>query len=250
MPFKLNEIQYLINNTKLPFNEIIKKKIENKELTSDEEEKYQMIDKLLKRCVNVKRGTKLYLDPSIRQLRAHDLIAALADLEGGANMTRRLYNIAPGATIVAFMDGGNCLPPHIFRSTVREEDEYGNKTYKFILDIARLWKILKDNKNRFLQSPKKSTDDKNQNKYYNLFFGSLGSPTIENEDEAKDFLLGKNSEYPIPENLSVKICDGPREAIREAAKSIPIEWFEIPPKETKIDKSVKYGEELLSLTKQ
>lgn len=226
LPFKMKELQELITKSELPYKSIIEKKKNNQSLTTEEDEKYKILAKLLKRCVNVDRGTKLFLDAEKRKQRAKDIIGAMADLEGGANMTRRLYNVAPGAALVAFMDGGNCLPPHIFRATVRDEDEHGNKTYKFILDIPRLWKVLKDNANRFLQNP--STENMEEN-YYNLFFGSLGSPTIENESDARLFFEGKNVNYPLPVEVHPKICDGPREAIREAAKCIRLEWLQ-PPK--------------------
>ncbi|MCI0614198.1 hypothetical protein L0244_14525, partial [bacterium] len=250
LPFDLKEIRELISKSELPYQSIIEKKKTNQPLAEDEPERYKLLTKLLKRCVNVERGTILYLDAEKRKHRAQDLIAAMADLEGGANMTRRLYNVAPGAALVAFMDGGNCLPPHIFRATVRDEDERGNKTYKFILDISRLWKVLKDNAPRFLQKPafKNPIDEQSGEKFYNLYYGSLGSPTIENESEVIKFLDGKNVDYPLPTELLIKICNGPREAIREASKAIPLEWLQPIDGAKVIDNSIKYGEELLSLT--
>jgi hypothetical protein len=171
--------------------------------------------------VSAKRGEVLCLPPEERQQRAHDLIAAMADLQGGAQMTRRLYNVAPASALVAFMNGGNCLPPHIFRATVRDEDEYGNKTYKFEVDVARLWKVLKDNAHRFLQR-------RGDEQFHNVFFGTLGAPTIENEEAVKTLLKGGDADRQLPGTVRCKICDGPRGAIHEAAKSIPLAWFTAP----------------------
>ncbi|MCI0616340.1 hypothetical protein L0244_25440, partial [bacterium] len=248
LPFNLNEVRELIDKSGLPYKPIIEKKGTGQPLSEEEGERYKLLTKLLKRCVNVERGTILYLDAEERKRRAQELIAAIADLEGGANMTRRLYNVAPGGALVAFMDGGNCLPPHIFRATVRDEDERGNKTYKFILDIPRLWKVLKDNAHRFLQKPENSVGEESGDKFYNLYYGSLGSPTIENEPEVITFLERKNKDYPLPPELLIKICNGPREAIREASKAIPLEWLQPTAGAKVIDNSIKYGEELLSLT--
>jgi CRISPR-associated protein Cas7/Cst2/DevR subtype I-B len=199
--------------------------------------------KALKRCVNADRGTQLVLPPSERKARAHDLIAALADLEGGAHMTRRLYNVAPSTALVAFMNGGNCLPPHIIRAVVRDEDDYGNKTYKFVVDIDRLWRVLQDNQDRFLCYEIEQDGEKKPG--HNLFFGTLGAPSIENADEVRALLEGKDSDRKLPETVKPMICNGPREAIRTAAAALPQEWFAVPPGATIIDDRIQYGEALL-----
>jgi CRISPR-associated protein Cas7/Cst2/DevR subtype I-B len=240
LPFKHPDLQELLTSDALPYKAILEKRARGEELSNNEREKLKSLVKLLKRCVSAERGEVLCLDPKDRQQRAHDLIAAMADLEGGAHMTRRLYNVAPASALVSLMNGGNCLPPHIFRATVRDEDEYGNKTYKFEVDVPRLWRVLKDNEQRFLQRE----GDEN---FYNVFFGTLGAPTIENQDAVKNLLEGKDTEFKLPSTVRCKICDGPREAIYEAAKSIPLEWFDAPQNAKQIDETVRYGEQLLEL---
>jgi CRISPR-associated protein Cas7/Cst2/DevR subtype I-B len=240
LPFEHPDLKELLTSEALPYKAILQKRVRGDALTNDEQEKVKALAKLLKRCVSVKRGAVLCLPPKERWQRAHDLIAAMADLEGGAHMTRRLYNVAPASALVAFMNGGNSLPPHIFRAAVRDEDDYGNKTYKFEVAILRLWKVLKDNAHRFLQR-------ENDEQSYNIFFGTLGAPTIENEEAVTMLLTGKDAERNLPNTVHCKICDGPREAIREAAKSIPLEWFTTPQDATQMDGSVRYGEELLEL---
>jgi CRISPR-associated protein Cas7/Cst2/DevR subtype I-B len=240
LPFEHPDLTELLTSDDLPYKAILQKRARGDALTHDEQEKVKVLAKLLKRCVSAKRGAVLCLSPEERRRRAHDLIAAMADLEGGAHMTRRLYNVAPASALVAFMNGGNSLPPHIFRAAVRDEDSYGNKTYKFEVDVSRLWKVLKDNAHRFLQR-------EGDEKAYNVFFGTLGAPTIENEEAVTTLLKGNDAERKLPDTVHCKICDGPREAIREAAQSIPLEWFTTQQVATQMDGSVRYGEELLEL---
>ena len=159
-------------------------------------------------------------------------------------MTRRLYNVAPSTALVAFMNGGNSLPPHIIRATVRDEDEYGNKTYKFVVDLDRLWKVLHDNQDRFLQYEVKKEDKKEPG--HNLFFGTLGTPSIENEEDVKNLLNGKDEKRLLPKSVKPLVCDGPREAIRKAASALPLEWFTTPEDGTLLNGSMQYGEALLS----
>ena len=215
----------------------------------EERTKVAELTKALRRCVNRERGAKLCLLPEERQSRAHDLVAAMADLEGGAHQTRRLYNVAPAAALVAFMDGGNCLPPHIFSATERSRDDYGNATYRFVVDTERLWKVLNDNSHRFLPMPHDGP---------NLFFGSLGGPAVANEDAVRSLLeetatvVDAQGVVQSPKErgdrfvpgVRVRLCDGPREAIRTAADSIPIEWFQ-KPEGYESTTDVLYGEALL-----
>jgi CRISPR-associated protein Cas7/Cst2/DevR subtype I-B len=209
------------------------------ERTPKERDKLETLIRALKRCINAERGSEFVLAPEKRKARAHDLIAALADLEGGAHMTRRLYNVAPSTALVAYMNGGNCLPPHIIRAVVRDSDEFGNKTYKATVDVSRLRKVLWDNQDRFLQYNVGTTAPG-----YNLFFGTLGAPSIENEAEVKALFDDTESENGVPATVHAKICQGPREAIRLAASSLPMEWFS-PDGARLVDGSVKFGEALL-----
>jgi CRISPR-associated protein Cas7/Cst2/DevR subtype I-B len=208
---------------------------------AEEKIKVSELEKALKRCVDHERGTVLLLPATARQQRAHDLIAAMAELEGGAHQTRRLYNVAPAAALVAFMDGGNCLPPHIFTAAVRSEDEYGNRLYRFEVSIERLWKVLKDNVGRLLDGSNGKC----------LFYGSLGAPAVSNEAQVRAFLTdalqGEEKEkYPLPEGLKDRIafCDGPREAIHAAADSLPPNWFSSDGA-TEISAELRYGQQLL-----
>lgn len=235
LPFDQAELQELMTAADLPYKDILEKKKKSQSLTDAENEKYKTLVMLLKRCVNSKRDTIVQLTREERKRRAHDLIAAMADLEGGANMTRRLYNVAPASALIAFMDGGNCLPPHIFRAVVKDEDDKGNKAFKFVVDIPRLHKILIDNKNRFL------TEDKEG--FCNLYFGTLGSPTIDNANEVEQYLKGEAADKP-PSSIKAKVCVGPREAIRDAAKAVPIEWFDNLKNAIKSDE-LTFGEDLL-----
>ncbi len=204
--------------------------------TKEDNTKISEVTKALKRCVNLERGAMLALPAPVRQQRAHDLVAAMGELEGGALMTRRLYNVAPASALIAFMDGGNCLPPYVFRA-VRENPDLGrNSPMRYEVDIERLWKILKDNATRFLEMGENG---------FNLFFGTLGAPTIANEAAVRDLLEGKDEAHPLPPEIKAKVCDGPREAVRYAADSIPQSWFAKPEKAIEVTSDLAYGEQLL-----
>ena len=206
--------------------------------TNEDRTKVSEVTKALKRCVDYERGTMLALPAPERKERAHNLIAAMGELEGGALQTRRLYNVAPASALVAFMDGGNCLPPHIFRA-VRENPDLGrNSPMRYEVDIDRLWKILRDNASRFL--PMGEGD-------FNLFFGTLGAPTIANEAAVRDLLEGNDTSRPLPPEVKAKVCDGPRAAIRSAADAIPEAWFAKPERATEITPDLAFGEKLLSV---
>lgn len=206
--------------------------------TDTDKTKISEVTKALRRCVDLERGAMLALPAETRKERAHDLIAAMAELEGGALLTRRLYNVAPASALVAFMDGGNCLPPHIFRAVQENPDKGRNSPLHYEVDIERLWKILRDNASRFIAP---------ENDGFNLFFGTLGAPTITNEAAVRDLLENKDTAHPLPENVKAKVYDGPREAIRAAASSIPSSWFSKPEKATEITSDLAFGEKLLSV---
>lgn len=240
LPF--SDLEELVTSDKSQFRSARDKS--EAQLTDVDRKNLADLYKALKRSVNVERRTQLVLPPSERKARAHDLIAALADLEGGAHMTRRLYNVAPCTALIAFMNGGNCLPPHIIRAVVRDEDEYGNKTYKFVVDVNRLWKVLCDNSDRFLSYEVEQNGEKKAG--YNLFFGTLGAPSIENEEEVLSLLKGEDKQRMLPEEVRPLVCaKGPREAIRAAADALPEEWFAVPEGARLVDDSVRYGEALL-----
>jgi len=205
---------------------------------AEEKTKVSELEKALRRCVARERGTVLVLSPEKRQSRAHDLIAAMAELEGGAHQTRRLYNVAPAAALVAFLDGGNCLPPYIFNAAIRSEDEYGNRLYRFEVSIDRLWKILKDNATRFLDGSNSKC----------LFYGSLGAPAVSNESEVLTLLKGEDNEYPLPEGFKdrIEICDGPRAAIHAAANALPLTWFDSIGAE-EITDDLQFGQKLMDI---
>jgi len=204
--------------------------------TGEDKTKISEVTKALKRCVNLERGAMLALPASQRKERAHDLIAAMGELEGGALQTRRLYNVAPATALVAFMDGGNCLPPHIFRAVRENPDQGRNSPMRYEVDIDRLYKILKDNASRFLEMGEGG---------FNLFFGTLGAPTITNEAAVSALLKGEDTTRPLPLEVKATVCDGPRAAIRAVADAIPESWFATPTGAIEITPDLAFGEKLL-----
>lgn len=228
----------------LPFStlkNIVTKEIRNiykkpeSERNTEEHAALDPILKALKRCVDTERGAKIALPDHVRKHRAAELVAALADLEGGAHMTRRLYNVAPSTALIVYMNGGNCLPPHVIRAVVRDEDANGNKTYKFVVDIPRLHKVLADNKDRLLSDTQGIS----------VFFGTLGAPSIANEEAVISFLNGEDDKHPLPNGIKCFVGEGPRQAINQAATAVPVDWFHLPEGAIPSD-NVRYGEALLT----
>lgn len=202
----------------------------------------EVVARLAKRCVSAPRGSLIVLPAPERKRRAHDLVAALGDLEGGANLTRRLYSVAPSTVLVGLMDGGNCLPPHVIRSKVTDEDDFGNRSYAVVVDLDRLHTVLCDNADRFLAY---KGSDADASLGPNLFFGTLGAPSIANADAVERMLKGEDQSRQLPKTVRSAVCAGPRGALRKVAESLPIEWFSPPDGALLADGGFRYGLNLL-----
>lgn len=219
--------------------------------SKDEQDRADDVRRALKRCVNKPRDTRLALEPATRRKRAQDLITALAELEGGAMQTRRLYNVAPAVAFVAFMDGGNCLPPHIFRAVPRQP---GDRALVYEVDVERIYRILCDNAERLLDMGEEEKEVDGQivkAKRPNIFFGCLGEPTISRASEEKlvRMLEGKDDSRKLPPQAKAAVFQGARAAIRAAADAIPESWFEVPEGAELIDANTVFGEALQSSLK-
>ena len=209
------------------------------------------VRRALKRSVNRPRDTRLALAPFVRQKRAHDLIAALAELEGGAMQTRRLHNVTPAAALIAFMNGGNCLPPYIFRAMPKNPGNPSNRAMIYEVDVDRVYRILCDNAERFIDMGTSNVESENggikveQNP--NLFFGCLGEPTLSkiSEEALVALLTGNDEKRPLPTQIKAAVYTGARTAIHAAADAIPESWFE-PGDAELIGDDVRFGESLVS----
>ena len=215
--------------------------------SKEEQDKADDVRRALKRCVDKPRDTRLALAPATRRQRAHDLIEALAELEGGAMQTRRLYNVAPAVAFIVLMDGGNCLPPHIYRAVPKEP---GKRAMVYEVDVERIYRILCDNAERLLDMGEEEKEENGQmikRKRPNVFFGCLGEPTItrSSEEELVRMLEDKDENRKLPTQVNAVCFKGARAAIRAAADTIPESWFETTDAEI-IDSNTVFGEMLQS----
>jgi CRISPR-associated protein Cas7/Cst2/DevR subtype I-B len=236
-------------NNKLPSNYI--KAVLSDAPKDDEKALADDVRRALKRCVDKPRDTNLALAAPERKQRAHDLISALAELEGGAMQTRRLYNVTPAAAFVAFMDGGNCLPPHIFRAVPKNPGIPSNRAMIYEIDVERVYRIICDNAERFIdmgEAEVKTEDGVTKVKSPNVFFGCLGEPTISKTSEVEliAILEGRDENRPLPKQVKAKICSGARTAIHAAADALPESWFECPENAELIGEQMLFGESLQS----
>ncbi len=201
------------------------------------------------RFVGAKRGARIALQPEVRLGRAQDLLLAVADLEGGAQVTQRLRNIAPGTALVAFMNGTHSLPGSVFAPATGEE--CATAAAEIHINVDRIIRILTDYSDRFVSDT-----------VHNVFFGSYGTGSVANEEEFLEALQKEAAKSrpifrvvtdsdPEPDSVDtdfpirIRVCRGPRAAFKEAARCVPADWFTTPQGSVVYDESLAYGQELL-----
>lgn len=101
----------------------------------------------------------------VRQERVSQLLAALARLRGGANLTRNSTDVVPVVVLIAFLDGGNAPLQNLFTP---------NDTGEAVqLNLQRLRSVLRDYRDRLL---------KPDGGEYSFFFGYRPG-VLANEEE-------------------------------------------------------------------